>query len=57
VQIPILYKEELLDKEFIIDLLVENKIVIEVKAVEILLPVHEYQLITYLKLSGNKLGF
>jgi GxxExxY protein len=56
VQIPIIYKEELLDKEFIIDLLVEDKIVIEVKAVEVLLPVHEYQLITYLKLSGNKLG-
>lgn len=57
VRIPIIYKGKELKKDFIIDLLVENKIVIELKAVEDLLPVHEVQLVTYLKLSGMKLGY
>jgi GxxExxY protein len=57
VRLPIVYKGNELKKEFIIDLLVENKIVIELKAVEDLLPVHEVQLVTYLKLSGMKLGY
>jgi GxxExxY protein len=57
VRLPIVYKGKELKKEFIIDLLVENKIVIELKAVEDLLPVHEVQLVTYLKLSGMKLGY
>lgn len=39
-----------------IDILVENKVIIEVKSVENLLEVHHKQLITYLKLSGIKLG-
>ena len=55
-QLPIVYKGEKLDKNFFIDILVENEIVIELKAVEILLPVHEVQLVTYLKLSTKKLG-
>jgi GxxExxY protein len=46
-----------LNKNFRIDILVENEIIIEVKAVEILLPVHIAQLIFYLKLSGKRLGF
>jgi len=57
VRLPIVYKGKELKKEFIIDLLVENKIVIELKAVEDLMPVHEVQLVTYLKLSGMKLGY
>jgi len=57
VRLPIVYKGKELNKEFIIDLLVENKIVIELKAVEDLMPVHEVQLVTYLKLSGMKLGY
>ncbi|MEI8113644.1 MAG: GxxExxY protein [Bacteroidia bacterium] len=57
VRIPIFYKGKQLNKDFIIDLLVENKIIIELKAVEDLLPVHEVQLVTYLKLSGMKLGY
>jgi len=40
-----------------LDLLVENTIIIEVKAVERLIPVHHLQLKTYLKLSGKTLGF
>ena len=57
VRLPIVYKGKELNKEFIIDLIVENKIVIELKAVEELMPVHEVQLVTYLKLSGMKLGY
>ena len=57
VKLPLVYKGKELKKDFIIDLLVEDKIVIELKAVEDLLPVHEVQLVTYLKLSGMKLGY
>jgi GxxExxY protein len=39
------------------DILVENEIIIEVKAVEILLPVHEAQIISHLKLADKRLGF
>ena len=57
VKIPIIFKGKTLEKEFIVDLLVENAIIIELKAVESLLPVHEVQLVTYLKLADKKLGF
>jgi len=56
VQLPIFYKGCKLDKDFVIDILVENKIILELKSVEIVLPIHEFQLLTYLKLSGKKLG-
>jgi len=55
-KLPIVYKEHQLSKTFRIDILVENKLVVELKAVEVILPVHEVQLVTYLKLSGHKLG-
>lgn len=54
--VPVNFKGEILDKEFVIDLLVEDEIVLELKSVEIILPVHEAQLVTYLKLSGKRLG-
>ncbi|MCL2040709.1 MAG: GxxExxY protein [Bacteroidales bacterium] len=56
VQIPVCYKGNTLDKEFFIDILVEDKVILELKSVEAILPVHEFQLLTYLKLSGKKLG-
>jgi len=56
VLLPVCYKGRKLDKEFIIDILVEDKIILELKSVETILPVHEFQLLTYLKLSGKKLG-
>lgn len=56
VKLPIIYKGRDLDKNFFLDLLVEDKVVIELKAVEEVLPVHEVQLLTYLKLSDKKLG-
>lgn len=57
VPVPLYYKGELLNKDFIIDILVENEIVVELKAVEALLPVHEAQIISYLKLTDKRLGF
>ena len=55
--LPLLYRGEELSKDFRIDILVEQEIVIEIKAVESLLPVHEAQIISYLKLAEKKLGF
>lgn len=57
VPIPLLYKGYLLNKDYVIDILVENEIILELKAVEVLLPVHEAQLISYLKLADKRLGF
>jgi GxxExxY protein len=54
--LPVRYKTVLLDLGFRIDILVENEIIIEIKSVEILHDVHKKQLLTYLKLSGKKLG-
>jgi GxxExxY protein len=57
VQLPLYYKGELLNKEFRIDILVEDEIIIELKSVDELLPVHDAQIISYLKLANKKLGF
>ena len=57
VVLPVKYKTEQLDLDFRIDLLVAKEIIIELKAVDILLPVHEAQIITYLKLAEKRLGF
>jgi len=57
VSVPLFYKGELLTKDFRIDILVENEIILELKAVEIILPVHEAQIISYLKLADKRLGF
>lgn len=55
--LPINYKGIHLDDGLRMDMVIENKIVLELKCVEKLLPVHEAQLQTYLKLSGMKIGF
>jgi GxxExxY protein len=57
VELPVFYKGEKLNKTFFIDILVEDAIVIELKSVEVLLPVHEIQMLTYMKLGDFKLGF
>ncbi len=57
VLIPLRYKEKELSKRFRIDVLVENEIIIEAKAIEIVLPVHEAQIISHLKLADKRLGF
>ncbi|MFZ4083646.1 MAG: GxxExxY protein [Pirellula sp.] len=55
-ELPVKYKGLQLDCGYRIDVLVEKKIVLELKSVESLLAIHEAQLMTYLKLSGCKLG-
>jgi GxxExxY protein len=50
--LPVLYKGVVLDRGHRLDLVVEERFIVEVKAVERLLPVHEAQVITYLKLTG-----
>ena len=54
--LPVIYDEVRLDAGYRIDLLVENQVIIELKAVEAIHPVHKAQLMTYLKLSKRKLG-
>lgn len=56
VSLDLVYKDLLLPDSYRIDLLVEDRVVIEIKAVDRVLPVHEAQLLTYLKLSGLKTG-
>lgn len=56
VALPVYFKGKQLNKNFIIDLLVEDEIVLELKSIESILPIHEAQLVTYLKLSNKKLG-
>jgi len=55
--IPVVYRDKKLDAGFRLDLLVGNLVIAEIKVVEKLLPVHEAQMLTYLKLSGKKLGY
>ena len=57
VKVPLFYKGIDTGKDFFIDMLVENEIVIEAKSVEALHPVHEAQLLSYLKLTDKRLGF
>lgn len=54
--VPLSYKGLRLENSYRIDLLVEGAVIVEIKTVERLLPVHEAQLLTYLRLSGTKLG-
>jgi GxxExxY protein len=56
VELPLWYKGKLTDKKFRIDLLVEDEIVVELKAVDSLLPIHEAQLLTYMRLTNKHLG-
>lgn len=56
VPMPFVYKEIKLDIGYRLDLLVEKKVIVEVKSVEMLAPVHYAQLLTYLRLSNMKLG-
>jgi GxxExxY protein len=55
--LPIKYEDVVLDVGYRVDILIEGKVILELKAVEKLLPIHEAQLVSYLKLSECKLGF
>lgn len=57
VRVPLRYRDLSIDNGYRIDLLVAGLVVIENKAVERLLPVHTAQILTYLELSGKKLGY
>ena len=56
IPLPVIYKGIHLDCAYRMDLIVEGKVLLELKTVEKLNPVHEAQLLTYLKLSGLKVG-
>jgi len=54
--LPVKYKSAILDLDFRIDFLIKDEVVLEIKTVDKLIPVHEAQLLTYLKLSEKRLG-
>jgi len=54
--LPVVYREVRLDCGYRLDLLVEEAVIVEIKAVERLMPIHQAQLLSYLKLSGCKVG-
>jgi GxxExxY protein len=56
VPLPVIYKTTKLDCGYRLDLVVENAVIIELKTVDRLLPIHEAQLLTYMKLSGIRTG-
>jgi len=56
VALPFNYKDTRLEVGYRIDLIVNEKVIVEIKSIETLLPVHYSQLLTYLRLSGLKLG-
>ncbi len=56
VAVPVTYNDVQLDVGFRLDMLVEDRVILELKAVEHILPLHEAQLLTYLKLTNLRLG-
>jgi GxxExxY protein len=54
--LPVVYKTVRLDCGYRMDVVVEGKLILEIKSVEHLLPIHEAQMLTYLRLSGLKVG-
>jgi GxxExxY protein len=57
VLIPLRYEDLTIDNGYRIDLLVADRVVVELKALETILPVHRAQLLSYLRLGGFKLGY
>ena len=57
VSIPIDFEGEHFDEGYRVDLFVEGKVIIELKSVEKIIPIHSKQLLTYLRLTNTKLGF
>ena len=55
-ELPIEYKGLRLDCGYRLDIIVEGRLILELKACEVLLPIHQAQLLTYLKLTGLKVG-
>lgn len=56
VPVPLYYRGQSLNKDYVIDLLVEEEIILELKAIEGLLPIHDAQILSYMKLTNRRLG-
>jgi GxxExxY protein len=56
VPIPVIYEEVLMDAGFRADLIVEGRVVVELKSIEEIAPVHKKQVLTYLRLADKRLG-
>lgn len=56
VPLPVIYDGEKIEVGYRIDILVENSIILEIKAIEKTIPIHEAQLLSYLKMSGKTVG-
>ena len=54
--LPIMYEDLKIEAAYRIDIHIENKLIVEIRSVETLYDIHQAQLLTYLKLTGNKLG-
>ena len=54
--LPLIYKKVMLDCAYRLDILVEDKVIVEIKAVDQVIPIHQAQVLSYLKLSGFKVG-
>lgn len=54
--LPVIYKDIKLNAGYRIDLLIDDKVIVEIKSCEAIAPIHEAQLLTYLKLADKKLG-
>lgn len=57
VVVEFIYKQANLGKIYVMDMLVENEIILEIKSVDVYLPIFDAQIITYLKLANKKLGY
>ncbi len=56
IALPLVYEDTRLDAGYRLDLIVDEAVIVEVKAVDALAPIHDAQVLTYLKLSGLRLG-
>ena len=54
--LPVVYKTVRLDCGYRVDLLIEEKVIVEIKSVDQIMPIHQAQMLSYLKLSGCKVG-
>jgi GxxExxY protein len=54
---PIRYEDVTIDNAYRLDLLIEDRVVVELKTVQLILPIHKAQLLSYLRLGGFKLGY
>jgi GxxExxY protein len=54
--VPLIYEELVFEEGYRIDLLVEDKVIIEIKSIDLVAPIHKKQLLTYLRLQDKRLG-